>query len=133
MDLDKEKNSIRYHKGYRFIKCDNHPFASTQGFVSEHRLVAEQYLLNDDNSIIIDNRKYLSHDFAVHHIDFNRLNNNPKNLFVMESNKHVGLHRKLHDKQYFLSYCEKFGLNPDVARQTRADFKSGQYKKYKNI
>ena len=126
-----KKKGVRYHKGYRFIQCKDHPFTSTQGFVSEHRLMAEQHLLNDNNSVIINGKRYLSHNFSVHHIDFNRLNNNPKNLLIIESNKHVGIHRKLHDKEYFLSYCEKFGLNPDIARQTLADFKSGQYKKYK--
>ena len=122
--------SIIIKHGYRLIKCIDHPFANSRGYVNEHRLVAEQYLLNDNNSIVINNMKYLSPNFVVHHIDFNRLNNNPKNLIVMTISEHKTMHTKLYDKQYFLDYCSKFNLDSDIVRKTRADFKAGCYKKY---
>ena len=107
-----------------------HPFADSRGFVCEHRLIAEKYLLNNNNAIIIDGKKYLSSSFVVHHIDFNRLNNNKENLMVMKANDHKTMHRKLYDKDYFLDYCNKFNLDPDITRQIRADFKICNYKKY---
>lgn len=126
----KKKKHILYRQGYRLIKCADHPFADSKGFVKEHRIVVEQYLLNDDNSIIINGRKYLSSNFVVHHIDFNRLNNVPTNLLVMSISEHKSMHNKLYDKEYFLYYCQTFNLNPDVVKETRSDFKAGRYKKY---
>lgn len=89
--------------GYKKIRCQNHPFKCYDGFVFEHRLVAEKYLLNDYNSITIDGEKYLSSKFIVHHIDFNKLNNNVTNLCVMprrlHSSFHKSLYRKIRDKK----------------------------------
>ena len=62
--------------GYKLIRDLTHPFANSDGFVFEHRLIAEKELLNNTNSVVINNKKYLSKDYVVHHIDFNRLNNN---------------------------------------------------------
>lgn len=81
--------------GYRLIRCLNHPFRNGNDFVFEHRLVAEKYLLTEENSIEIDGKKYLSPDFIVHHVDFNRLNNDVSNLRIMP----LGIHTKFH--QYY--------------------------------
>ena len=128
---NKVKQYVRYQKGYRYIKVPNHPFANTNGFVAEHRIVVEQYLLDDSNSIIVDGIRYLSRNYAIHHIDFNRLNNNPENLLIMTVGEHIGMHKKLYDKEYFSHYCKMFNLNESVVKKTRVDFKAGYYKKYK--
>lgn len=47
-------------------------------------MVAEKYLLTEENSIEINGQKYLSPDYDVHHIDFNRLNNDKNNLYVLK-------------------------------------------------
>ena len=125
----KKKKGVRYVRGYKLIKFINHPYNS-QGYVPEHRLVAEQYLLNDNNCIVINGQKYLSPKFTVHHIDFNRLNNNPQNLMIIESNKHLTMHKNLYNKQYFLDYCKRFNLDTETVRKTRTDFKVGCYKQY---
>ena len=78
--------------GYRLIRQLEHPFANSDGFVFEHRLVAEKYLLTNENSIVVNGKKYLHPDFAVHHKDENRLNNDVSNLEVMRKGKHVSLH-----------------------------------------
>lgn len=83
------------HYGYRLIRDLDHPFANSDGFVFEHRLVAEKYLLNKYNSVEINGKTYLRNDYDVHHKDFNRLNNSVENLLVMTKAEHKSLHNKL--------------------------------------
>jgi hypothetical protein len=80
--------------GYKLIRQPNHPFCNCDEFVFEHRLVAEKYLLNDENTVEIDGIKYLSPFYEVHHIDGNRLNNSPENLMVLTKSEHMKLHKK---------------------------------------
>lgn len=70
--------------GYRKIKKPEHPFSDISGYVYEHRLVMEKKL-----------GRYLKPNEIVHHIDENRLNNNPDNLEVLKNIKyHKFVHRK---------------------------------------
>lgn len=78
--------------GYRKIRVLDHPFRDCDDFVFEHRLVAEKYLLTEENSIEIDGKKYLKKEYDVHHIDENRLNNDPSNLLVLIKGDHKRLH-----------------------------------------
>lgn len=78
--------------GYIKIRSLEHPFKDCDGFVFEHRLIAEQYLLNEENSIIINVKKYLKPEYEVHHIDGNKLNNKLENLKVITKKEHVRLH-----------------------------------------
>lgn len=78
--------------GYRLIRNIEHPFSNGDGFVFEHRLVAEKFLLNENNSILINDKRYLSPDYIVHHIDNNKLNNSVGNLQVMELGEHTRMH-----------------------------------------
>jgi hypothetical protein len=80
--------------GYRKIRVLDHPFRDSDDMVFEHRLVAEKYLLNDENSIEIDGKRFLRKDFIVHHKDHNRLNNSIDNLEVMSLGEHTTKHRK---------------------------------------
>ena len=81
--------------GYWQIRCLDHPFRDDGDFVLEHRLVAEKFLLNDENSVEINGKKYLSPDYVVHHIDFDRKNNSVDNLMVMTKSEHQSFHAKL--------------------------------------
>lgn len=81
--------------GYIFIRDYNHPFADTNGWVREHRVVAEKYLLNDENSIVINGKKYLSPDFHVHHKNHNKTNNSIDNLEIVTASEHTTLHNLL--------------------------------------
>lgn len=81
--------------GYRLIRCENHPFKNSDDYVFEHRLVAEQYLLDQNNSVVINEKRYLSSEYHVHHLDFNRLNNSVENLFVVEKHIHSKFHNLL--------------------------------------
>lgn len=81
--------------GYIEVYAPEHPFVPKDGYMLEHRLVAEQYLLTDENSIEVNGKRYLKPEYEVHHIDFDRRNNSPENLLVLIHKDHVGLHNKL--------------------------------------
>lgn len=83
------------HCGYYWIYMPSHPFATKSGYIREHRLIAEYYLLTEENSVLIDNKKYLSPKFEVHHKDLNKLNNNKDNLQVLTKSEHQKLHWEL--------------------------------------
>ena len=83
------------HYGYKKISYPNHPFCDCDGYVFEHRLIAELYLLDDYNSEKINDVKFLSKEYVVHHLDFDRLNNDSNNLAVMKKNDHVKFHNSL--------------------------------------
>lgn len=100
--------------GYRLIRKLNHPFRNSDDFVFEHRLIAEQFLLNDDNSVVINDKRYLSPKYIVHHIDFDRLNNDHNNLMVMKESEHMSLHQKLKNDQELQQYCDKHNLKKDI-------------------
>lgn len=97
--------------GYKMIRCLNHPFKNGDDFVFEHRLIAEKYLLNNENSIEIDGVKYLKEEYVVHHLDFNRLNNAKENLLVMLRGTHSILHKNLKSKNDFIEYCNQYNLD----------------------
>lgn len=81
--------------GYRAIRMIGHPFADADDFVFEHRLIAEENLLNDKNSVEIDGKRYLSPGYVVHHKNFDRLDNSIENLEVMTKSEHQRYHAKL--------------------------------------
>lgn len=93
--LAKEDHDIMYKNGYIWEKCIGHPFAVDDTWVRQHRLIAEKYLLTEENSVIINGKRYLSPDYCVHHIDLNKRNNKIENLVVMTSSEHMKLHHKL--------------------------------------
>ena len=90
----KSDEKINFY-GYKMVRVIDHPFKNSDGFVLEHRLIAEKYLLNEQNSIIIDNKRYLRPDLEVHHIDLNKSNNSPENLLVLTKAEHKRLHCKI--------------------------------------
>lgn len=70
--------------GYKFAYCPNSPYANKAGIVYQHVYIACARL----------GRK-LKPNECVHHLDFNRSNNNPSNLIVMTKQAHAQLHRML--------------------------------------
>ena len=80
--------------GYVKIRKLEHPFKDCDGFVLEHRLVAERYLLTNENSITINGQRYLKPEYDVHHKDENKLNNSKENLQIMTRPEHISYHSK---------------------------------------
>ncbi len=78
------RGGIRMVKGYRHIYRPKHHLARKDGWVAEHRVIAEK---------IIGRR--LKRGEVVHHRDENKVNNAPSNLMVYASNAaHLRGHAK---------------------------------------
>ena len=90
--------------GYVLIRQLDHPFKQDGDWVFEHRIIAEQYLLTDENSVEINGKRYLSPDYTVHHINFDRMDNRLENLVVMTKAEHQKFHNVLNPRP-----IEEFG------------------------
>lgn len=95
--------------GYVMSRSFGHPFADKQGWVFEHRLVAEKHLLNDENSVEINGEKYLKKGYQVHHVNFDRQDNRVENLLVLTAKEHRKIHNALNPR----SRNEKGQFMPD--------------------
>lgn len=85
----------RHNEGYVYLSAPSHPFSSN-GYVFEHRLVMERWLVENDPEseflIEVYGRKYLSPHFIVHHKDEVRDNNAIENLQCMTAAEHHSHH-----------------------------------------
>lgn len=71
--------------GYVVLFMPNHPFCGIKGTVLEHRFVMECKI-----------GRYLTEKEVVHHIDFNKQNNEPSNLMLFKNNsEHIKFHAQL--------------------------------------
>lgn len=81
-------------KRYRLIHLPNHPDSTSDGYVREHRLIAEQ---------VIGRR--LKQNEVVHHVDGDTLNNSPENLQVLPKKVHdrmntpLNIHRRWQERR----------------------------------
>ena len=81
-------NTDMFHKGYLvtwngYVKkrVTGHPRADSKGYVAAHTLVMEEHM-----------GRYLTDNEIVHHVDFNRHNNEIQNLVVMDREEHRSMH-----------------------------------------
>ena len=71
--------------GYNILFMPNHPNRSSKNMILEHRFVMECKI-----------GRYLTSEEVVHHIDFDKLNNEPSNLMLFENqSEHLKFHREL--------------------------------------
>lgn len=84
----------RISKGYRYIYAPDSPSVaktgSYKGYVFEHRYVMEKHL-----------GRALTKNEHIHHIDFNKLNNNISNLMLLTNREHTRLHHLIKEYQLF--------------------------------
>jgi hypothetical protein len=71
------KGGYKSYHGYIRVRCPDHPFVATDGYVPQHRLVMEESL-----------GRYLLQSEHVHHIDGDRSNNLLSNLMLLSNSDH---------------------------------------------
>lgn len=80
------------YSGYIMILKWEHPFKDKHGYVPEHRLIVEGIL-----------KRYLTKKETIHHIDENRSNNHPSNLYLFNSR---GEHTSYHNLSRYNPYIK---------------------------
>ncbi len=69
-------------RGNIFVLNPDHPFCDNKGYIRKHRLIMEQKL-----------SRYLNPKEDIHHLDYNKENNHPSNLYLFPNRKE---HTKYH-------------------------------------
>lgn len=83
------KGGRRIICGYVYLLRRNHPFAHSNGYVAEHRLVLEKNL-----------GRHLTQEEVVHHLNGDRQDNRIENLELLSSQKeHIIRHRNKENGQ----------------------------------
>lgn len=84
--------------GYKVVYFPDHPRAWSTGYVYIHVIVAEKKL-----------GRYLKKGENVHHIDGNRLNNNPNNIEVLSKTAHHKKHAQEQIASFETQVCANCG------------------------
>jgi hypothetical protein len=83
---------------YNYVLCPEHPKATKNGYVLEHRIVIENYL----GRVLNDNE-------IVHHKNHNKKDNRLENLEVMNNREHNRKHGLLQGRQWVTLKCPQCG------------------------
>lgn len=86
--------------GYLYEYIPSHPFSDSDGYVFQHRIVAEKFLLTDATSVEVNGKKYLKPELVVHHKNMDRMDNRPENLQIMTKTEHKSYHAKLNPEKH---------------------------------
>ena len=83
IERNKQKYTFRYEcDGYRMIHMPEHPSSTADGYIREHRYLAEVAM-----------GRYLRMGEQVHHINVQKLDNRVENLAVVVKDDHSRLHK----------------------------------------
>jgi len=105
--------------GYLYCRTrPQHPRANAKGLYAHHRVVAENAL-----------GRLLEPGEVVHHVDGNKINNDPENLQVLDNSEHSRLHRpEIPPAEAECSSCGRaFVVKPHELRLRLKRTKSGLY------
>ncbi|WP_066689103.1 HNH endonuclease [Christensenella intestinihominis] len=80
----KEGHKKEHYAGYILVYAPDHPRATKDGYVFEHRIVMERLI-----------GRFLNESEVVHHINHNRSDNRIENLKLMKRSDHCSFHMKL--------------------------------------
>ena len=131
IDTDRfHKGYILKDSGYILIRKPEHPNSDKKGYVLYHRLIVEEHI-----------GRYLSKEEVVHHIDFDKNNNNITNLQILNPTTHAEIHSRMERKVIDIyeakrmidngvkriEVANKFGISTDTLRA-----KLKRYGLYKN-
>lgn len=89
-----EYGSKKKHCGYYWLYMPDHPCSTKDGYIREHRYIAEKSIASKDQLVIKDGRYVLDPNLDVHHIDGNKLNNSIDNLQIVTRSEHANIHGK---------------------------------------
>lgn len=99
-----DTKKARIYGGYRFIYAPKNPRTNKDtGYVSEHILVAEEKI-----------GRFLKKEEVVHHLDKDKLNNDPENLVVC---KDASEHYNKYHKESTIKALKKYHENQDKLRK----------------
>lgn len=93
--------------GYKLLLKKDHPHADSYGYIPEHRLVMENLI-----------GRYLDPEEIVHHIDENKSNNHPNNLWLFDNRSdHTRFHNRLRansKKSNYVYLAGNISQDPDT-------------------
>lgn len=107
-----EKDGLYYKNGHKYIQIDNKRLYSLESntnknLILEEIVIAEKYLLNKENQIIIDDNKYLSTEYVVAHKNFKLDDNRVDNLLIIKKEDYTNKLTTLITNYFeFKNYCE---------------------------
>ena len=110
----------KFHHGYRTIYKPEHPHARQNAYVYEHILVAEQKL-----------GRPIQNGEIIHHIDENKLNNDPNNLMIFKNHKEHTKYHWDHRNHKFITKDGRLLSYDDMAREANIPYLTA-YQRIKN-
>jgi hypothetical protein len=86
----------RHSMGYVYLRAHDHPFGGSAGYVFEHRIVMERWLLENYPEskylVTLASGRFLDPTIIVHHRDGNKAHNTIENLECMTATEHASHH-----------------------------------------
>ena len=101
-------------EGYRMIRVEGHPNSNVDGYIGEHRYIAEQAM-----------GKYLEIGEQVHHINVDKSDNRVENLAVLTKDEHSRVHKYMERVGAYM--CRLTDKKPAPLTFDRDVFWAGQW------
>lgn len=118
-------------EGYNIVDYDMVYDPSTEKYEFTHRMVANKVLSNQREGVRSVTNWEENNNLTVHHMDYNRLNNNPSNLLWIGNVDHIRLHSRFSGRETLIKY-NKSAIHSErtIARNKRLGLAQKMGKKY---